>query len=293
MRIKTVGIVGCGTVAQGIAQNVAFSKVEVVMYDVLGLWLKNGMAAIELSLDNEICRWGLTPGDKKAILKRIVTTTDIHDLRDAQILIEAKGRSFEEKLDIFNSLEAICGTDTIFMTNTTTIPVTDLQKHLHAPERLIGLHFVLPVQKSVIVELVKGIKTSDYVVQRTKLLMDTLGKRCIEVYEFPGFVTSRIILPMINTAAQVLLEGLASPEDIDDAIHLGYNLSLGPLALADQIGLDVVLNYLESIYKNLGDPTYRPCPILRKMVREGKLGIKAGRGFFQYDETKRRIPSGR
>ena len=289
MKITTIGVVGCGPVAQGIAQNVAHSKLEVIMYDTNENWLRSGVAGIELFLDSEISRWGLTPGDKKSILRRITTTTTIQDLRAVQILLEAKGRSFEEKRDIFKDMEAICSDQTLFMTNTTTISVTDIQQHLRFPERLIGLHFILPIPKTMIVELVKGVRTSDAVVQKTKLLMETLGKKCIEVYEFPGFVTSRIILPMINTAAQVLLEGLASASDIDDAVHMGYNLSLGPLALADQIGIDTVLNYLEDIYKNLGDPTYRPCPLLRKMVREGKLGQKTGQGFFKYDELKRRI----
>jgi 3-hydroxybutyryl-CoA dehydrogenase len=276
-------------VAQGIAQNVAHAKLDVIMYDENENWLRNGISGIELSIDYEISRWGLTPSDKKSILKRITTTTTIQHLKSVQILIEAKGRTFEEKRDIFREMEAICSDTTLFMTNTTTISITDIQRHLRFPDRLIGLHFILPIPSSIIVEVVKGVKTTDSVVQKTKLLMETLGKRSIEVYEYPGFVTSRIILPMINTAAQVLLEGLASAADIDDAIHLGYNLSLGPLALADQIGIDVVLNYLDSIHRNLGDPTYRPSPLLRKMVREGKLGLKSGEGFFKYDELKRRI----
>lgn len=289
MKMKIVGVVGCGIVAQGIAQNVANSKLEVIMYDENENWLRSGIAGIELAMDNEISRWGLTPGDKRSILARITTTTVIQDLRAAQVLIEAKGRTFEEKRDIFKDMEAICSDSTIFMTNSTTISITDIQKQLRFPDRLIGLHFILPVFKSIIVEVIKGVRTSDLIVQKTKLLMETLGKKCIEVYEYPGFVTSRIILPMINTAAQVLLEGLATADAIDDAIHLGYNLSLGPLAMADQIGIDVVLNYLDSIHKNLGDPTYRPCPLLRKMTREGKLGVKSGEGFFRYDEMKRRI----
>ncbi len=289
MRITKIGVVGCGTVAQGIAQNVAHAKLEVILYDETEQWLKDGIKGIELAIDNEISRWGLTPSDKKAILSRISTTTTMRDLKDAQILIEAKGRSFEEKCSIFKEMEAICHDTTIFMTNTTTIAVTDIQKALKFPERLIGLHFILPVHKSIIVEVIKGIHTVEEVVRKTSLLMETLGKKCIEVYEYPGFVTSRIILPMINSAANVLLEGLAAAEDIDQAIHLGYDLTLGPLAIADQIGIDVVLNYLDSIYKNLGDPSYRACPLFRKMVREGRLGVKTGEGFFRYDELKRRI----
>jgi len=289
MRIKTIGVVGCGTVAQGISQNIAHAKLDVVMYDQTEQWLKGGLDGIELTIDNEISRWGLTPSDKKAIISRIFTTTNIRELKSVQILIEAKGRSLEEKTDIFHDMEAICPDTTIFMSNTTTIGVTDIQKKLMFPERLIGLHFILPVHKSIIVEVIKGIHTMDEVVKTTKFLMDTLGKRSIEVYEYPGFVTTRIILPMINTAAHVLLEGLASAEDIDRAINLGYNLTMGPLAIADQMGIDVALSYLDSIYKQLGDPSYRPCPLFRKMVREDKLGVKTGEGFFKYDKMKRRI----
>lgn len=289
MRITTIGVLGCGQVAQGIAQNVAHAKIDVILCDEQESWLRGGVAGIELAIDSEISRWGLTTGDKKAILKRIKTTTNRQDLKAAQILIEAKGQTFEEKRDLFLEMESICPDTTLFMTNTTTISISDIQRHLRLPERLIGLHFILPIPASVIVEVVKGIRTSEAVVHETKRLMDTLGKRAIEIYEYPGFVTSRIILPMINTAVQVLMEGLATADDIDDAIHLGYNLSLGPLALADQIGIDVVLDSLDSIYRNLGDPTYRPSPLLRKMVREGKLGLKSGEGFFKYDERKRRI----
>mgnify|MGYP001767031134 CR=1 FL=1 len=289
MRISKIGVVGCGSVAQGIAQNVADSKLEVILLDEEEGWLQKARAGIELSLDYEISRWGLTPGDKKSILKRIGLTTDIQKLHSVQILIEAKGRNLDEKIGIFKKIEPVCAESTVFMTNVTTISVTEIQKKLKQSDRLIGLHFILPVHKSIIVELIKGAQTSEQVVHTTKLVMETLGKRCIEVSEYPGFVVSRIILPMINTAAQVLMEGLASAEDIDDAIHLGYNLTVGPLEMADQIGIDVVLEYLDSIFKDLGDPSYRPCPLIRKMVREGKLGQKAGAGFFTYDASMRRV----
>ncbi len=289
MKIRKIGIIGCGLVAQGIAQNLAHSKLEVIMYDEKRFWLENGIEAISVAIDNEISRWGLTPSDKKSILSRIDITTRIQDLREADILIEAKGKSFEAKRDILAETETVCRDTTIFMSNTTTISVSNIQNYLKFPERLIGLHFIPPIPKTPIVEIIKGIKTDEDVVKVTKLLMETIGKRCIEVYEYPGFVTSRVILPMINTAAQVLLEGLATPEDIDAAIQLGYNMSMGPLAIADQIGIDVVLSYLDSIFRNLGDPSYRACPLLRKMVREGKLGVKTREGFFKYDEKMRRI----
>lgn len=291
MKIHKIGVIGSGLVAQGIAQIVAHSKLEVVLFDECQEWLDRSMATIGLTIDNEISRWGLTPSDKKAILKRITPTTDITELGSTQILLEAKGISIEEKQGFFSRVEEICGPETIFMTNVTTISITDIQKHLKIPERLVGLHFIPPVQNTPVVEVIKGCRTTDHVVQVTRILMETLGKRPIEVFEFPGLITSRIILPMINTAAQVLMEGLASAEDIDESIHLGFNMPQGPLAIADGIGIDLVLQHLESIFRNLGDPTYRPCPLFRKMVREGRLGIKSGEGFFKYDEMNRRIRS--
>lgn len=289
MKIRKIGIIGCGLVAQGIAQNLSHSKLEVIMFDEKRYWLENGIEAISVAIDNEISRWGLTPSDKKAILSRIEISTRIQDLRDANILIEAKGQNFEDKKDILIEAETVCDDKTVFMTNTTTISISNIQNYLKFPERLIGLHFIPPIPKTPIVEIIKGVKTDEEVVKITKLLMETIGKRCIEVYEYPGFVTSRVILPMINTAAQVLLEGLATAEDIDAAIQLGYNMSMGPLAIADQIGIDVVLSYMDSIFRNLGDPSYRACPLLRKMVRERKLGVKTREGFFKYDEKMRRI----
>lgn len=289
MKISTIGIIGCGTVAQGAARAIAQSKLKVVLYDDREKWLSQAVEQVTQDLDKDIRRWGITPGDKKAILKRIGTTTRLTDLKAAQVVIETRGRHFDEIRDQFLKLEEICSDETILLMNTTTASVSELQKYLRRPKRMMGIHFLVPVSKSVVVEIIKGEKTSDETCATVKIFVGTLRKRCFEVFEYPGYLTARIILPMINTAANVLMEGLASAKEIDDAIHLGFNLSLGPLAMADQMGIDVVLDSLDGLFKHLGDPTYRACPLLRRMVREGKLGVKSGEGFHRYDSQYRRI----
>ncbi len=289
MKQNLVAILGTGTIAQGIAMTVARNALDVIMYDENEENLEEALKGIEFSIDREIEKWGMTESEKRAVLSRIETTTVKADLANAAIFFESKGKSEEEKKELISNLDFISDSDALLIMTTTTISVTEVSKILRDPSRLIGLHFIHPVYKVPIVEVVKGLKTAPKTVERTKQFLSDLGREYIEVFEYPGYVTTRVILPLLNEAMHVLMEGLASAEDIDKAIRLGYDMSMGPLALADFIGLDYVLEWLESLFKELGEAKFRPCPLLRKLVREEKLGLKTGEGFFKYDKEGKRV----
>ena len=289
MKQNLVAILGTGTIAQGIAMTVARNALDVIIYDESEDNLKEALKGIEFSIDREIEKWGMTESEKRAVLSRIETTTVKADLANAAIFFESKGKTEEEKKELISNLDFISDSDALLIMTTTTISVTEVSKVLRDPSRLIGLHFIHPVYKVPIVEVVKGLKTSPKTVERTKQFLSDLGREYIEVFEYPGYVTTRVILPLLNEAMHVLMEGLASVEDIDKAIRLGYDMSMGPLALADYIGLDYVLEWLESLFKELGEAKFRPCPLLRKLVREEKLGLKTGEGFFKYDKEGKRV----
>ena len=289
MKQNLVAILGTGTIAQGIAMTVARNALDVIIYDEKEENLREALKGIEFSIDREIEKWGMTESEKRAVLSRIETTTVKADLANAAIFFESKGKTEEEKKELISNLDFISDSDALLIMTTTTISVTEVSKVLRDPSRLIGLHFIHPVYKVPIVEVVKGLKTSPQTVERTKQFLSDLGREYIEVFEYPGYVTTRVILPLLNEAMHVLMEGLASAEDIDKAIRLGYDMSMGPLALADFIGLDYVLEWLESLFKELGEAKFRPCPLLRKLVREEKLGLKTGEGFFKYDKEGKRV----
>ncbi len=289
MKQNLIAILGTGTIAQGIAMTVARNALDVIIYDEDDENLKEALKGIEFSIDREIEKWGMTESEKRAVLSRIETTTVKADLANAAIFFESKGKSEEEKKELISNLDFISDPEALLIMTTTTISVTEVSKILRDPSRLIGLHFIHPVYKVPIVEVVKGLKTSKDTVTRTKQFLSDLGREYIEVFEYPGYVTTRVILPLLNEAMHVLMEGLATAEDIDKAIRLGFDMSMGPLALADFIGLDYVLEWLESLFKELGEAKFRPCPLLRKLVREEKLGIKTGEGFFKYDEEGKRV----
>ncbi|BBB32435.1 3-hydroxybutyryl-CoA dehydrogenase [Thermotomaculum hydrothermale] len=289
MKQNLVAILGTGTIAQGIAMTVARNALDVIIYDESEDDLKEALKGIEFSIDREIEKWGMTESEKRAVLSRIETTTVKADLANAAIFFESKGKSEEEKKELISNLDFISDSEALLIMTTTTISVTEVSKILRDPSRLIGLHFIHPVYKVPIVEVVKGLKTSAETVKRTKQFLSDLGREYIEVFEYPGYVTTRVILPLLNEAMHVLMEGLATAEDIDKAIRLGYDMSMGPLALADYIGLDYVLEWLESLFKELGEAKFRPCPLLRKLVREEKLGLKTGEGFFKYDKEGKRV----
>lgn len=267
---------------RGIAAAVTQAGMEVLLCEKDQNLAQAALAKVAEDFDYEISRWALTAADKRALLKKISVTADLAEVADLDLLIEAVPEEFELKVKIFDELCRLCPPDKIFVTNTSTLSITKMGERLVNPERFIGVHFLNPVTKVKLVELIRGLQTSESTYQRVREFLISLGKTPIEVYEYPGYVTTRIILPMINEAMQVVLEGVASAEDVDIAMKLGYNMEIGPLALADRMGLDEVMKWMEHLFRELGDLKYRPCPILRMKVRAGHLGVKTGQGFFKY-----------
>lgn len=290
--VLRIAIVGAGTMGQGIAETASQVGINVLLIEKDEASLKASLAAIEEMLDYEISRWGKTESDKKAILSRITGSVSLSEVSDEPIIIEALPDSLELKKEIFSRLDQVCQPETIFITNTSTLSITEIAAITQRQSRIIGMHFLNPVPRTAVVEVVRGLKTSDRTFERIRRFALQLKKTPIEVYEYPGYVTTRVILPMLNEAMYVLMEGVATAEGIDTAIKLGYNMEIGPLALADQMGLDEVMIWMESLFRELGDLKYRPCPLLRKLVRAGHLGKKTRQGFFRYDESGRIVRKG-
>ncbi|CUU05000.1 3-hydroxybutyryl-CoA dehydrogenase [Candidatus Kryptobacter tengchongensis] len=287
-RIKNVAIIGVGVMGRGIAQAIAQAGFDVIAVEKDDESLNNAKEKLEEALDYEIQRWAMTKSEKKSILSRIEWTTNIEDVKECELVIEAVDEDFDLKKAIFKRLDEICPPHTIFVSNTSTLSLTKISEATKRPDKIIGMHFLNPVPKVPLVELVRALKTSDETFKKVKAFAEQIGKTVVEVYEYPGFVTTRVIVPMLNEAMHVLMEGIATAEGIDTAMKLGYNFQMGPLEMADTMGLDEVLTWMETLYKELGEK-YRPCPLLRKLVREGKLGKKTGEGFFKYDEFGRKI----
>jgi 3-hydroxybutyryl-CoA dehydrogenase len=235
-------------------------------------------------MDNEIKRWAMTKSDKKAVLSRIIWDTNFDKIGEYDLIIEAVDEDFNLKVQIFSELDKKANKNCIFVSNSSTLSLTKISEKTSRPDKMIGLHFLNPVPKIPVVEVVKCLHTSVETTAKVKSFVSNIGKTPVEVYEYPGFVTTRAIVPLLNEAMHILLEGIASAKDIDTAMKLGYNFQLGPLEMADNMGLDEVLAWMETLWNTLGEPRYRPCPILRKLVRERKLGKKSGEGFYKYDE---------
>lgn len=282
MSIDTIGIVGAGTMGNGIAQACATSGLNVVMIDVSDAALAKGLATIAGSLDRLIKKEKITTADKDAALARIRTSTRYDDLQGAQLVIEAATENLELKLKILRQLDGLLAPEAIVATNTSSISITQLAAVTGRADRFIGMHFFNPVPMMALVEIIRGLQTSDATHDAVRDLALQLGKTPITVKNSPGFVVNRILVPMINEAFFVLAEGLASPEDIDAGMKLGCNHPIGPLALADMIGLDVCLAVMNVYFAEFNDSKYRPCPLLKEMVAAGYLGRKTGRGVYRY-----------
>ena len=281
---RKVAVIGFGTMGQGIAQTLSQKGISVVIVEKNEKNIKKGINELSRSLDKEIEHWGITKSEKKAILSRVKGTVDLKEIKNADIVIEAISENLAQKQELFKKIEKMCPPNTIFVTNTSTLSVSQIADATKRQDKVIGMHFLSPVPKIPLVELIRGLKTSDDTYLNVKRFAEILEKTAVEVYEYPGYITTRVITPLINEAMHVLMEGVASAEGIDTAMKLGFNFNMGPLALADMMGLDIVMEWMESLFKELGDRKYKPCPILRKMVREGNLGRKTGKGFFEYDK---------
>ena len=280
--IRQVGVIGAGTMSNGIAQVFAAAGYPVTMRDLKTEYLDRGMATISKSLDRLITRGKLSTQDRETTLARIRPTTELKDLAQCDIVVEAVLENYELKANLIRELDGISSADTIYATNTSSISVTKIAAAARNPSRVVGMHFFNPVPMMELVEVIRALQTSETVCEAVVALIDSLGKKARVSKDSYGFVVNRVLIPMINEAINCVHEGLASPEDIDVMMKLGANHPMGPLSLADLIGLDVVLDIMETLYQGFDDPKFRPSPLLKQMCHAGYLGRKKGRGFFTY-----------
>ncbi len=276
------GVIGAGTMGNGIAQVAARAGFDVVMRDVAEDFLARGMTAIDKSLQRDVDKERLKQEEKRAIIGRIKPTTDLSSLREAFIVVEAVTENLEVKTEVFRALDQITQGDTILASNTSSISITKLGAATNKPDKVIGMHFMNPVPVMKLVEVIRGAATSDATYDRVRELSEKLGKTPLQCQDYPGFISNRVLMPMINEAIFALHEGVATRESIDGIMKMGMNHPMGPLTLADFIGLDVCLAIMDVLYEGFADSKYRPCPLLKRYVDAGWLGRKTGRGFYEY-----------
>ncbi|MGA9119616.1 MAG: 3-hydroxyacyl-CoA dehydrogenase NAD-binding domain-containing protein [Bacteroidota bacterium] len=286
---QSVGVIGLGVMGQGIVETIANAGIEVIGIEKDDEALKAGIEGLSRTIDNEIKRWSKTASEKRAILSRVNGKTSLSDLKNCDIVIEAVDENFDLKKKVLLAFYAIGKPGAVFISNTATLSLSKLAESSPHPDKIIGMHFLNPVPQVALVEIVRAMKTSDETYELVKAFASRIGKTPVEVFEYPGFITTRTILPMLNEAMHLLMEGNAKAEAIDIAMRLGYGMQSGPLEMADTMGLDEVLMWMETLYHELGEPRFRPCPLLRRMVREGRLGKKNGEGFFRYNDDGKRI----
>ena len=284
--ITSLGVIGAGTMGHGIAQVGAQAGLQVILVDVGDELLRAAMSSIEANLARQVAKDALTQTAADATLGRIRTAPQLAEVKEVQIVVEAVSENADLKRDIFRQLDDATPAGTVLASNTSSISITLLGAATERPDRVIGMHFMNPVPVMPLVEVIRGQETSDDTHAAVVLLAEALGKTPVTVNDFPGFVSNRLLMPMINEAAFCLLEGVAEKEAIDEIMQLGMNHPMGPLALADLIGLDTCLSVMEVLHRELGEDKYRPCPLLRRMVAAGALGRKAGRGFYDYRSAR-------
>jgi 3-hydroxybutyryl-CoA dehydrogenase len=282
MEMKTLGVIGAGQMGNGIAQVAAMSGMDVVMNDISAEFVQKGLATITKILARSVDKGKITETEKESILGRISASTDLKDMAAADFVVEAATENETLKFKIFKDLDNICPPETILSTNTSSIPIGRIASQTQRPNKIIGMHFMNPVPVMRLVEIIRGLATSDKTFKSTWDLSLKFGKTPAEANDFPGFIANRILLPMINEAVYCLYHGVGKKEDIDTVMKLGMNHPMGPLELADLIGLDTCLAVMETLYNGFNDSKYRPCPLLRKYVEAGWLGRKTGRGFYAY-----------
>jgi 3-hydroxybutyryl-CoA dehydrogenase len=283
MKINRVMVIGAGQMGSGIAQVCAQAGYEVVLNDLKEEFLERGLNGITKNLSRSVEKGRMTEDEKKTVLRHLTKSTDLHDAKEVDMVIEAAVENMEIKTKIFSQLDEIAPEHAILASNTSSLPITEIAAATKRPEKVIGMHFMNPVPVMKLVEIIRGLATTDEVYQAVEDMTKSLTKVPVEVEDFPGFVSNRILMPMINEAIFTLYEGVASKEAIDEVMKLGMNHPMGPLTLADFIGLDTCLYIMETLHEGFGDDKYRPCPLLRKYVKAGWLGRKTGRGFYSYE----------
>ncbi len=285
--LKKVGIIGCGTMGQEIAHVISKNGFEVTFVDVSEERITEVFLELNQSLDEVINKWGLTVSEKRAILSRIHGTTNYGDISDCNLIIESinsrkAGTSIEIRKDIFRKAEAVVSSDTIISSNTSTLIISELASVLEHPERAVGLHFLSPASTVKIVEIVKGLYTSEYAIDFVTRFARTLDKKVIQLVESPGNISTRLIVTLINEACETLMEGVAPAQQVDETMRLGFGMQFGPLEMADRIGLDRVIRWMDNLYQEFGDPKFKPNPIIKRLARAGHIGRKTGAGFYKY-----------